>query len=252
MNAILYRTGCQWRALPHDFPKSKMVYTIFWRWRQDGLWQRLYEALCRRVRQQSGKKPTPQHGDPRQSVDSHRRRRRGTRLRRRQEDHWSQSAHRRRYAGPQCGPWSCMERTGRITMEPCSCCTNSKRSGVCECLFADSAYARNGLPAWVQETFGWLLQTVLRPIRAKGFGVLPKRWIVERTSAWLARCQRNSKDYERLQIDERSTSSNALRDHANGRATAIICATELAPPGHGAAHRTGGDAPARISMSYPD
>src|SRR5436305_308724 len=61
LNAILYvnRTGCQWRALPHDFPKWKTVYTIFWRWRRDGLWQRINEALCRQIRKHSGKKPTP-------------------------------------------------------------------------------------------------------------------------------------------------------------------------------------------------
>ena len=64
-------------------------------------------------------------------------------------------------------------------------------------LFADSAYGRNGLPQWVNETFGWILQTVLRPVGAHGFVVLPKRWIVERTFAWLARYRRHSKDYER-------------------------------------------------------
>lgn len=64
-------------------------------------------------------------------------------------------------------------------------------------IFADSAYARNELPEWVSETFGWLLQTILRPVEAQGFVVLPKRWIVERTFAWISRCRRNSKDYER-------------------------------------------------------
>ena len=63
-------------------------------------------------------------------------------------------------------------------------------------IFGDSAYGREGLPAWVQETFGWILQTVLRPVQAKGFVVLPKRWIVERTFAWLARYRRHSRDYE--------------------------------------------------------
>lgn len=52
------------------------------------------------------------------------------------------------------------------------------------------------LPAWVKDTFGWILQTVLRPVQAKGFVVLPKRWIVERTFAWLARHRRHSRDYE--------------------------------------------------------
>ena len=64
-------------------------------------------------------------------------------------------------------------------------------------VFADSAYGRNGLPDWVKATFGWLLQTVLRPVHTKGFVVLPKRWIVERTFSWLARYRRHSRDYER-------------------------------------------------------
>ena len=64
-------------------------------------------------------------------------------------------------------------------------------------IWADSAYGRNGLPAWVRETFGWILQTILRPVKAVGFVLLPKRWIVERTFAWLGRYRRHSKDYER-------------------------------------------------------
>ncbi|MFM9066191.1 MAG: transposase [Planctomycetota bacterium] len=46
LNAILYvnRTGCQWRALPHDFPKWKTVYTVLRRWRISGVWQRLHDA----------------------------------------------------------------------------------------------------------------------------------------------------------------------------------------------------------------
>ena len=64
-------------------------------------------------------------------------------------------------------------------------------------VFADSAYGRNGLPEWVRSQFGWVLQTVLRPVGVKGFVVLPKRWIVERTFSWIGRCWRHSKDYER-------------------------------------------------------
>ena len=63
--------------------------------------------------------------------------------------------------------------------------------------FADSAYARDGLPEWVRTTFGWIVQTVLRPVQAKGFIVLPKRWIVERTFSWLVRYRRHARDYER-------------------------------------------------------
>ena len=72
-------------------------------------------------------------------------------------------------------------------------------------LFGDSAYGRSGLPAWTLKSFGWILQTVLRPVGVKGFVVLPKRWIVERTFAWLARYRRHSKDYEKT-----TASSEAL------------------------------------------
>jgi putative transposase len=72
-------------------------------------------------------------------------------------------------------------------------------------VFGDVAYGRNCLPDWVFGTFGWVLQTVLRPVGVKGFVVLPKRWIVERTFAWLARYRRHSKDYEKT-----TASSEAL------------------------------------------
>jgi putative transposase len=64
-------------------------------------------------------------------------------------------------------------------------------------IFADSAYGKMGLPDWVKQCFGWILQTVLRPVDGKGFVVLPKRWIVERTFAWISKYRRHSKDYER-------------------------------------------------------
>ena len=65
-------------------------------------------------------------------------------------------------------------------------------------MFADGAYGKCGLPAWVKTTCKITLQTVLRPVEARGFVILPKRWIVERTFGWLNRHRRLSKDYERL------------------------------------------------------
>lgn len=64
-------------------------------------------------------------------------------------------------------------------------------------VFVDSACGRNGLPDWINKSYGWLLQTVPRPVEAEGFVVLPKRWIVERTFAWLARCRRNNRAHEK-------------------------------------------------------
>lgn len=61
-------------------------------------------------------------------------------------------------------------------------------------VWADSAYTAT--VAWVAATCRFVLATILRPVGVKGFVVLPKRWIVERTFAWLGRYRRLSKDYE--------------------------------------------------------
>lgn len=63
-------------------------------------------------------------------------------------------------------------------------------------VWADGAYAAT--VAWVAGTCRFVLATVLRPLGVRGFVVLPKRWIVERTFAWLGRYRRHSRDYERL------------------------------------------------------
>jgi putative transposase len=198
VNAILYvnRTGCQWRSLPHDFPKWKTVYTIFWRWRQKGVWQKVHEALCRRVRQAAGKKPTPSVA----ILDSQSIRTAEGGEERGYDAAKKITGRKRHLAVDTLGliwavvvhgaDWQDHDGAGFVLMK-------LRSFGRLRVLFADSAYGRNELPKRVKETFGWLLQTVLRPVKAKGFVVLPKRWIVERTFAWLARCRRHSKDYER-------------------------------------------------------
>jgi putative transposase len=61
MDAIFYilRGGCAWRLLPHDFPPWQMVYQYFWRWRNDGTWQRLHDLLRGDVRVAAGKRRQP-------------------------------------------------------------------------------------------------------------------------------------------------------------------------------------------------
>jgi putative transposase len=66
-----------------------------------------------------------------------------------------------------------------------------------ELIWADGGY-RGVLIAWIEEIFGWKLEIVEKPKAQSGFQVLPKRWIVERTFAWLVRQRRLARDYERL------------------------------------------------------
>ena len=62
-------------------------------------------------------------------------------------------------------------------------------------IWADGGYAGQ-LLAWAKRACGWLLRTVLRPVGSKGFVLLPRRWVVERTFAWLLRYRRLARDYE--------------------------------------------------------
>ena len=64
-------------------------------------------------------------------------------------------------------------------------------------IWADAGYA-GALVDWARAVGGWVLEIVRRPKDSHSFEVLPRRWVVERTLAWLGRCRRLSKDYEEL------------------------------------------------------
>jgi putative transposase len=171
------------------------VYTVFWRWRKSGIWSQIHEALCRQVRRQSGKKSTPStvimdsqsirtaEGGSQRGYDA------GKKV----------TGRKRHIVVDTLGLiWSLVVHEADWQDQQGACCALDNLRAVkrVKRIFADSAYGRNDLPTWVKATYGWILQTVLRPINTKGFVVLPKRWIVERTFAWLGRCRRHSKDYE--------------------------------------------------------
>ncbi len=92
-----------------------------------------------------------------------------------------------------------------------------------EVVWADSKYHNHRLNAWLarQRSVSWRLEIVRRPQGAKGFVLLPKRWVVERTFSWLGRWRRLSRDYEHLT----SSSETMVRIASIGRML-----RRLAPP----------------------
>lgn len=199
INAILYvaRSGCQWRMLPSDFPHWNTVYGIFRKWQKDGTWKRIHDRLREKVRRAAGKKSTPTAA----IIDSQ-----SIRTAEGGEDRGYDAGkkitgRKRHLAVDTLGLVLAVVVHGASWQDydgACFVLMRLKQTFKRLCvIFGDSAYGKNGLPEWVSETFGWILQTVLRPVGVKGFVVLPKRWIVERTFAWLARYRRNSRDYER-------------------------------------------------------
>ena len=204
LNAIFYilREGCRWRALPGDFPAWQTVYTYFRNWRKDGTWVRIHDDLRKWVRVEQGRQPSPSEAiSDSQSVKSAvmvsqevgfdggkliKGRKRfltvdtlGLVLR-----VWVTAAN----VGEREGGKRVLNRVKQIGLGVSRLHT----------IWVDGGNDCEPFMIWVMDTCRWIVQVVLRPKQTKGFVLLKKRWVVERTFGWLMGSRRLVRDYELL------------------------------------------------------
>jgi len=199
VNAMLYvdRTGCQWRMLPKDYPNWKSVYHYFRLWRDDGTWQRIHDTIRAQVRRRAGRHKHPTAG----SLDSQSVKTTQVPGMRGYDSGKHINGRKRHILVDTLGLLLAVLVTAASVSDPAGARRLFKRlGGGCKKLrriWVDGAY-RGQLLDWVMAHCGFLLQPVLRSDDQKGFVLLPRRWVVERTFAWLTQCRRLSKDYEVL------------------------------------------------------
>jgi transposase len=199
VNAILYvnRTGCAWRYLPKDFPPWRTVYSYFAAWRDNGILQRLHDRLRDQVRIAAGRDPRPTAAViDSQSVtaaDTVPKASRGW------DNAKKVNGRKRHIAVDTAGLVLAVVITAASVQDRDAarpllwnlsrCCTRVRLA------WADAGYAGK-LAAWAAHLK--ITLEIVRKRDAHAFEILPRRWVVERTLAWITSCRRCARDYERL------------------------------------------------------
>jgi putative transposase len=201
VDAIRYvdRTSCQWRALPADFPPWDTVYHYFRAWNRDGTLTRMHDGLRIQLRQALGRDPDPTAA----AADSQTVRAAETvaKTSRGYDAGKKINGRKRHIVVDTCGLLLVVLVTGanvqdrdaaRLLLWALRTCFPTVRL-----LWADGGYSGQ-LVAWAAAVVGLTVEIVRKLAGQVGFQVLPRRWVAERTFAWINRCRRTVRDYERL------------------------------------------------------
>ena len=204
LNAIFYVLveGVRWRSLPGDFPAWQTVYTYFRNWRKNGTWLNIHDSLRNwtRIEQERDRSPSEAIIDS-QSVKT--------------------AAMVHEAVGFDAGKkikgrkrFMTVDTLGLVLRVLVTAASVGEREGGKQVLkrvkqsqqqvsrlttlWVDGGFDGEPFMQWVMDVCRWIVQVVLRPEQTKGFVLLKKRWVVERTFGWLMGCRRLVRDYELL------------------------------------------------------
>ena len=202
LNGIFYVTknGCVWRALPYDLPAWQTVYYYFWLFRNNKLWEQMNTILREAVRVKEGREAQASamiidsqtakssEGGEKIGFDG------GKKV----------NGRKRNLVVDTIGLLVLANVTsanvqdvhaGKQTLSELK--EKTELISRLKKIIADGGY-RGELVTWVKENLNVDMEIVLKLVGQKGFQVLPKRWVIERTNAWISRNRRLARDYERV------------------------------------------------------
>jgi transposase len=203
LDSVFYvlRSGCQWRMLPRDLMPWDAAHRWFTKWRRDGTWDRVHDWLRRQVRIGAGRDPEPSAAviDAQSIKSSEGGEARGF-------DAGKRTTGRKRHV--------IVDTMGLLLVVAVTSASVQDRAGgravlarlaagfrSVSLVWADGGYANSvdsTLLSWARDALNIVVEIVKRTDDVKGFKILPRRWVVERTFGWLVRNRRLARDYERL------------------------------------------------------